>query len=328
MQQWLYDEPHGYYATLKPIGKRGDFYTAVSTSKFFGGAIAKHIVDQIENQTLCKHVTICEIGAHQGYLLADIIEFIHTLAPELLQSLSFAVVERFEAMRTAQQNYFHEAFGDAITVQHFSDIHTCRFDEVFYISNEIFDAFPCELYYKGKVATVENHTITFNELDPTLDTLMREQHRQKGEIAVGYDAFALAIMQSAHRVHFMSFDYGEMEPRLDFSTRIYHQHKVFPLFEEGLAFKTLFQHSDITYDVNFSHVKKAFEQAGAKMTAYKTQMRALIDMGIMTLMQMLQEHGEQAIYEQEMQKVKKLILPEFLGERFKMIYFTTQRSEA
>ena len=43
MNQWLYGE-NGYYATYKSIGKEGDFYTAVSTSKFFGGTIANHIV--------------------------------------------------------------------------------------------------------------------------------------------------------------------------------------------------------------------------------------------------------------------------------------------
>ena len=43
MSEWLYGKS-GYYATYKNIGKSGDFYTAVSTSKFFGGTIAKHII--------------------------------------------------------------------------------------------------------------------------------------------------------------------------------------------------------------------------------------------------------------------------------------------
>ena len=39
---WLY-ENDGYYSKYKQIGKKGDFYTAVSTSSFFGGTIGKRI---------------------------------------------------------------------------------------------------------------------------------------------------------------------------------------------------------------------------------------------------------------------------------------------
>ena len=97
MENWLYGD-EGYYATYKVIGKSGDFYTAVSTSKFFGGTIAKHIISLIDEGFLPEDTTICEIGAHHGYFLADMIEFIHTLRPELLQSLKFVIIERFEAL--------------------------------------------------------------------------------------------------------------------------------------------------------------------------------------------------------------------------------------
>jgi len=36
---------------------------------------------------------------------------------------------------------------------------------------------------------------------------------------------------------------------------------------------------------------------------------------------MLKENVEDKIYEQELQKIKVLIMPNFLGERFKMIRF-------
>ena len=50
-------------------------------------------------------------------------------------------------------------------------------------------------------------------------------------------------------------------------------------------------------------------------------MVALIDMGILDLLEMLKENVEEKIYEQELQKAKMLIMPNFLGERFKMIRF-------
>jgi SAM-dependent MidA family methyltransferase len=44
---WLYGQD-GYYSNYKQIGKDGDFFTSVSTSSFFGGSIAKKIIDSIE----------------------------------------------------------------------------------------------------------------------------------------------------------------------------------------------------------------------------------------------------------------------------------------
>ncbi|MDD2449714.1 MAG: hypothetical protein PHG10_08615, partial [Sulfurimonas sp.] len=65
MSEWLYSDD-GYYATYKAIGKEGDFYTSVSTSKFFGGSVAKHIISLVDEGFLSKDAVICEIGAHHG----------------------------------------------------------------------------------------------------------------------------------------------------------------------------------------------------------------------------------------------------------------------
>ncbi|WP_419767552.1 hypothetical protein [Arcobacter sp.] len=45
---WLYGKD-GYYTKYKVIGKDGDFFTALSTSTFFRGSIAKKIVNTIGN---------------------------------------------------------------------------------------------------------------------------------------------------------------------------------------------------------------------------------------------------------------------------------------
>jgi SAM-dependent MidA family methyltransferase len=44
-------------------------------------------------------------------------------------------------------------------------------------------------------------------------------------------------------------------------------------------------------------------------------------MGVLDLLEMLKENVEEKIYEQELQKVKTLIMPNMLGERFKMVRF-------
>ncbi|SFV75073.1 COG1565: Uncharacterized conserved protein [hydrothermal vent metagenome] len=320
MSEWLYGKD-GYYATYKEIGKAGDFYTSVSTSKFFGGSIAKHIIRLVDDGFLQKDATICEIGAHHGYLLADIIEFLYTLRPELISTFSFVIIERFEHLQAHQTQYFQEAFGDVISLTHYKSLQELRCKNGFFIANEIFDAFPCELYYKGKTARVDNGKFVFDVDDIWVEQKAKKYHKDRGEIAVGYEAFAKEMAQSCEKFEFMTFDYGEMAARPDFSLRIYTKHNVIPFFDKDVNYDELFGKSDITYDVTFEHVKDAYEEAGIKFVELKAQMVALVDMGILELLEILQKNVDEKIYKQELEKVKMLIMPDFLGERFKMIRF-------
>jgi len=323
MSEWLYGK-EGYYATYKDIGKSGDFYTSVSTSKFFGGTVAKHIISLVDEGFLTKDATICEIGAHHGYFLADVIEFIYTLRPELLHSFDFAIIERFEALQEFQKNYFDESFGDVVKLTHYKSLGELKCKNAFFIANEIFDAFPCELYFKGKSARVEGHEVIFDVDDEWVEQKAKKYHKDRGEIAVGYEEFALEMAASCDKFEFMSFDYGEMQARPDFSLRVYAKHDVIPFFDENIKRDELFAKSDITYDVTFEHVKDAYEEAGVEFVELKAQMVALVNMGILELLEMLKEKADEKIYKQELEKVKILIMPNFLGERFKMIRFRKQ----
>ncbi len=320
MYDWLYGES-GYYTQYKEIGKQGDFYTSVSASKFFGGSIAKHIISVIDEGFLPADTTICEIGAHKGYLLADIVQFIYTLRPELLNTLSFAIVERFDFLQEEQRRYFQESFGDAVSLKQVKSLKELELPNAFFIANEIFDAFPCELIYKEKMCTVEEGKIVFKEENPWLSEKAKRYHKDKGEIGVGYEEFALEMKEAAKTFEFMTFDYGEMQARPDFSIRIYKEHEVLPLFEEGLLLEDVFAKTDITYDVTFEHIKDAYNEAGIEMVDFKTQALALVDMGLLELLEILKEQGGEEIYIHELERAKQLILPSFMGERFKMIRF-------
>ena len=321
MTEWLYGE-QGYYATYKTIGKEGDFYTAVSTSKFFGGTIAKHIISLVDEGFLKPNATICEIGAHHGYFTADLIEFIYTLRPKLLESFEFVIVERFDALQEQQRNYLSECFGDAIKLTHVKSLSELHVDNAFFIANEIFDAFACELFHNEKTARVEEDgNVVFDVDNAWVSEKAAKYYKDRGEIAVGYEAFAKEMAGAAKSFEFMSFDYGEMKARPDFSLRVYDKHKVYPFFDEELNRQEAFGKTDITYDVTFEHVKDAYEEAGVSFIELKAQMTALINMGIMDLLEMLKEHVEEKIYKQELEKIKTLIMPDFLGERFKMIRF-------
>jgi len=330
MQAWLYGE-QGYYTKERTIGKEGDFYTAVSTSMFFGGSIAKRLISTIESGFLSPACHVVEIGAHKGYLLADMIQFIYTLKPELLQTLTFVIVEPFDANQTMQKNYFEEAFGDAINLLHVKSLEAFTCKEAFFVANEIFDAFSCELIKDDQMLFVEKDKSFFETMDDFTCKKAKEYGITKGELCLGYEPFAEAMARSCERFEFVTFDYGDKEARNDFSLRVYAHHQVYPFFgltelvEETLREKsdlnTLFAQSDITYDVNFSHLFYAFEKSGIPMHAYSTQMKALVDFGLVELLELFSKNVSEKQYEREMNKIKTLIDPSFMGERFKMACF-------
>jgi len=330
MDKWLYGE-EGYYTKERAIGKQGDFYTSVSSSMFFGGSIAKRIISTIESGFLSPSTHIIEIGAHKGYLLADIIQFIYTLKPELLQTVTFVIVEPFSANQTMQKAYFDEAFGEAITLLHVKDLEALTCKEAFFVANEIFDAFPCEIIYEDQMLFIENNHTTFKTMDETTRHKAKEYGIHKGELCLGYEPFAASMAKSAKRFEFITFDYGQKEPREDFSLRVFSNHQVFPFFSltdmveaqlrEKESFPMFFAASDLTYDVCYNHLFYAFEKVGVRVEKFDSQMKALVDFGLIDLLELFAQKVSAKVYEHEVNRIKPLIDPAFMGERFCMACF-------
>ena len=322
---WLYSND-GYYSSYKDIGKDGDFYTAVSTSPFFGGSIAKRIIKTIEDGTIPKSTTIVEIGAHHGYLIADIIQFIYTLRPKLLDTLTFAIVERYEHLKIKQKEYLKQSFGDAIKFEHYNDIEDIQKNHAIIVANEIFDAFACDLVYTKddtlQQGFVKENKIIFEDCtDERIINLCSKYKITKGELALGYEEFAKTLNQNFKKYEFITFDYGEKYCRNDFSCRIYEKHNVFPIFDEEVDLNKLYKNSDITYDVNFSHLIDAFEKQNAICTQYETQLKALVDFGIIDLLEMLYKNADEKTYLRQANQVKTLLEPTGMGDRFKLAIF-------
>jgi len=320
MNEWLYGE-EGYYKHFKAIGKSGDFYTAVSTSSFFGASIANYLYSLLKENKADRNGWLIEIGAHQGYLICDMIQWLYTCDPTLVETMHFGIVERQESVREAQRIYIKERFGDDVRVHHFNDISEVKVAYAFVVANEIFDAFPCELLKDEKIAVVENHKITWEEAKPEMLTWAKGHHLKQGEVAVGYDVFASEMASGIEKCDFVSFDYGEKYVRNDFSIRIYRKHETYPLFDDDLVLFESYQKDDITYDVNFAHVSEAFKEAGFEEEAYETQARALIRFGLIDILEAFSKQTTAARYASEADKIKTLIAPTMMGDRFKLIHF-------
>lgn len=320
MQAWLYGE-EGYYKKFKAIGRGGDFYTAVSTSAFFGASIANHFLKLLEEGVADRQGWLIETGAHQGYLISDMIQWLYSCDPTLIETLQFGIVERQPEVQEAQKSYLYQRFGDAVKVHFFNDISEVAAAYAFVVANEILDAFPCELYKDEKIAAVNNHRITWQEAPQDIVVFAQKHRLRTGEIAVGYEAFAEAMAGGIERLDFVTFDYGEKYVRNDFSIRIYREHETLPLFDETLVLSEAYQKADITYDVNFSQVMASFESAGFETVGYETQARALIRFGLINILEQYAKTTTKINYLREADRIKTLISPTVMGDRFKMVHF-------
>ncbi len=332
MNDWLYAKD-GYYAKFRTIGKKGDFYTAVSSSMFFGGSIANRFIKVVEEGFLPKDTTIVEVGAHQGYMLADIVQFIYTLKPSLLDTLNFVIIEPHEENIEAQIKYFKESFGDVVTLSHFSSFDEVELDSAFVVANEIFDAFSCELVKDDKMVFMDSFEPKFELQSEDIKKLAQKYGIKNGEISVGFESFSSSMAKAIKKFEFVTFDYGDKEKRVDFSIRIYHQHHSYPFFAltdlvkeeeekpQNITMQELYKKSDITYDVNFSHLIDAFSQSGIECEMYKTQLAMLVEFGIADLLEELQKNVSEKVYQSEVNRAKVLIDPTFMGERFKGVVF-------
>ncbi len=317
MSSWLYGE-NGYYSKEIVIGKEGDFYTSVSSSRYFGGTIGNYLVRLIKEGKLPKNTTVCEIGAHQGYLLSDLIQFVYTLEPSLLETLKFVIVEPFEANREMQNKYFQDSFGDAVTLHHVQDLSELKEEYGFVFANELFDAFPCELYDDGKAGFVEDGKLKWREATEKIKSFVEKNGVVKGEIPLHIEPFILSLKKAFSKLEFVTFDYGEWEFLNRFTLRTYLNHQTKP-FEE-IDFQNDFKTCDLTYDVPFEYTCETLKKHGFT-GEYGTQVKTLLDMGILELLELLEKNVSHEVYLKEVSTVKTLIDPSLLGERFKAVKY-------
>jgi len=332
MQEWLYGED-GYYTKKITIGKEGDFYTAVSSSMFFGGSIANRLISVIDEGYLSENAVVVEIGAHKGYLLADMVQFIYTLKPELLETLRFMIVEPQSENAKMQIEYFKESFGDVVKLEHKLSLEDVKEDEAFVVANEIFDAFSCEVIKDDEMLYMDGHTPYFDKQSDDIKEIVQKYGFRRGEVGRGYGEFADSMKKAFKVYEFVTFDYGDKEQRADFSLRIYHKHQTYPFFSltdfvtdedekpKGMSLEGLYKKSDITYDVNFTYLIDEFVNSGSTLVWYKTQLAALVEFGIDRLLEMLAKNSDEATYKAELNRAKVLISPAFMGERFKCVVF-------
>ena len=318
MELALYCPVHGYYETKKDNpGRQGDFYTSVSVGELFGQLLAFQFAEWLEEiKTLNPQLStfnLIEAGAHDGRLAKDILAWLQSNRPELLDQIEYWIIEP-SARRQEWQGETLREF--APRVRWFADFQsllqerTCHSSPVtchpplrgVIFSNELLDAMPVhrlgwnaqnKKWFEWGVA-VDGEKFAWARIPDTLAPRSGERAGARGAfenlppelLAALPDGYTIETCPAAEdwwreaagileRGKLMTIDYGLTSDEL-----------FLPSHPRG-TLRAYFRHhasddilanvgeQDLTAHVNFSAIQAAGESIGLRTEMFSTQSQFL-----------------------------------------------------
>ena len=303
MELALYCPVHGYYETKKDNpGWHGDFYTSVSVGELFGQLLAFQFAEWLEEQVHSPQSTvhIVEAGAHHGQLARDILAWLRSNRPELLDQIEYWIVEPSSRRQEWQGETLREF---APRVRWFAGFHsllqerTCHSSPAtchpplrgVIFSNELLDAMPVhrfgwdaakKTWFEWGV-TVDDEQFAWAKIQPSAFSL--QPSALESVLPDGYTIETCPAAESWWREaanvlghgKLLTIDYGFTADEL-FSPsrprgtlRAYFRHHASDDLLANVG------EQDLTAHVNFSAIQAAGESVGLKTESFQTQSQFL-----------------------------------------------------
>jgi SAM-dependent MidA family methyltransferase len=305
MEEALYHPEFGYYSSARnPIGREGDFYTSSDLDPVFGKLLAQQFAQMAQKLALPPDAfTIIELGAGRGLLARDILQY---------HRFPYLILERSAAMRARQNENLR-----GLNVEWIDELPASVVGCIF--SNEFFDALPVRRIVRREGILREIHvTEQFTEIESSLKAPLDLPIGEGQLVDVASDAllWIARIAQSLERGYHLVIDYGYEDrefyarPRGTLMCYWHHQVAENPYVNIG--------EQDITAHLNFSDLMRAAAEAGLETELFTTQMDFLVGLGVLKEIEALAPaRNAEAI--QRIMAIKRLILPDSMGERFKVL---------
>lgn len=298
----LYHPEFGFYNRYHPvIGRRGDFYTSSDLHPIFGRTLGRFLNS--------KNVSVVlEIGAGKGWLAHDILQEYKG---------KYWIVEKSRIMREIERN----VLKDFPNVKWFSSIEEVPKFEGFFISNELFDAFPFNLYKKqdGKwfeILLTDDFSHEMKPADEKTTSLLEQYEEAKfAVIPAGWDDLIKKV-GAKHTGEILIIDYGyerdELVRKFPYGTILtYRKHAFGDHFTKNIG------EQDITFFIDFTLLKEILQRNGYSDLILKTQANFLIEQGIMDLLQEYEKISDEKEKVKARLAVKTLIMD--FGRNFKVL---------
>lgn len=326
MELALYAPGLGYYsAGSSKFGLSGDFVTAPEISPLFARSLARSFADILNT---LSHREILEMGAGSGAFARELL--LELERGEALPTHYF-ILETSADLRKRQQTLLKETCPSLFPRISWLDRLPTQFSGILF-ANEILDALPLHCFRIGqeevleRYVTLKNQQLTW-DLRPTQNPELKQKVlslKNQLSLAEGYESeinlllpqWIETLAKIMQKGVMLFFDYGENRQeyyrpeRSQGSLRCFFRHRCHadPFLFPGLQ--------DITADVDFTAVVEAAHPARLELRGYTTQSAFLLDCGIAEL---TNEPPSNIQHYQQNQALKRLMLPQEMGNRVKAI---------
>ncbi len=328
MELALYAPGLGYYVSgAHKFGAGGDFVTAPEISPYFGYCLGRQCAQILPSLPL----EILEFGAGTGAMAMQILQELDRLQPDW--EVNYRILEPSPELRQRQ----HECLLDG--PPHLLDrvSWVAEVPEGFsgvVLANEVLDAMPVHVFRRGEKGIEEQWVsrehgrlkLVWRKARGALKRAVKAIEASRGEFAPDYVSevnlrLAPWLEMLGQRVDaavmlFIDYGYTASEyyhPQRSMGTLICHyRHQAHEdvLLRPGLQ--------DITANVDFSAVHQAAVEAGFDLLGFNTQAGFLLGCGLDDMLAQSDAEDVEA-HMAAVQGVKQLVLPDAMGERFKVI---------
>lgn len=319
---------YGYYMHRDPFGSKGDFITAPEISQIFGeliGAWAAMLWTQMGG----GEVALVELGPGRGTLMHDALRATRNI-PAFHDHLCVSMVETSPKLRAMQRQkllelhpriHWHDSVDDLPALP------------AIIIANEFFDALPIRQY----VRTHEGLKEKMVDIDPNAPDCLTFSLRNMGLQLVKGGAYSddKAVIETSPAAreiiytlahHFKTYggallaiDYGYTGGSRGNTLQAVHQHGFHPvLVNAGEA--------DITAHVDFDMLAAAAVESGLHSHGVISQGTFLLKLGAEMRTQVLLRNATDMQKEEIITGVKRLVMPEHMGELFKVLCISADDS--
>ena len=340
MEMALYEPGWGYYsAGATRFGESGDFVTAPHVSSLFSRCVARQ----------CRQVlaamnsgSILEMGAGSGLMALDILQELEKLdtLPE-----RYFILETGADLRAKQKQLFTSRVPHLLPRIKWLETLPEQPLSGMIIANEVIDALPVTrvaleqgslhelcvghdgdgFYWIKTPARAGPVRASWDQIANDLAGPLPEPFET--EINLRADAWVRSVSAVLEQGVMLLIDYGYpryefYHPQRDRGTLLCHyRHRSHddPFFCPGLQ--------DITASVDFTALAQAALESAMQLGGYTSQAHFLIGCGITELAAAMQS-GKDLPEPSVSAQVKRLTLPGEMGERFKVIAFTRNFTEA
>lgn len=336
MDLCLYHPHLGYYTRGIGGGGGRDYVTSSGLHRAYGILVARQAEEMWQRLGSPERYLFAEFGPGEGQFAADFLAAAEG-HPEFAAALRYVLIERSETLRERQR---HRLTGRAGRVQvlwaaeedlrALNPIAGCLF------ANEVLDAFPVHRVVGTARGPQEVHVASregrlTEVVGPLSSAAVAGFLEQAGivpaegqEVDVNLEAprFVARLLGYLDRGYLLVVDYGYEARELYHparrrgTIRAFHHHR---LSEEYLSHPG---DQDLTADVDFSAIRLSIERAGGRVLGLTTQARFLLALGALRFLADPEDGRgapDPAAWFREREALKELVLPDRMGDRFRVL---------